>query len=218
MNRASDPVEPAIQPGRVVLVHGLWMPSAVMAPLAFRLARAGYATCVFDFRGRAPFEANRIRLAAYLREQTAPFGVVAHSLGGVLTLAALNGDPAIPVTRAVLLGSPVRGSLSGRRLAAWRAGRWLLGGAEAWWAIRTDAVWRRQAPLGTISGTAARGLGRLLGTLPEANDGVVATAETAVDGAREAISLPVGHSGLLFSSAVARNVIRFLGNGSFREA
>ncbi len=218
MNRPSGAEVYAMPSEPVVLIHGLWMPALAMVPLARFAGSAGHATRIFEYRGRSSFEANRARLAAYLRAQPGPVSVVAHSLGGVLALAALNGEPDLRVTAAVFLGSPVRGSLSGRRLAAWRAGRWLLGSAaEAWWNVREAAIWRHPAPLGVISGTAAWGLGRLLGPFTAANDGVVAAHETAVDGARDTVSVRTTHGGLLFSSAVARHVVRFLGRGSFQE-
>lgn len=217
MNCGMARVSHSSRPAGVVLVHGLWMPSAAMVPLARRLGHAGHATHLFEFRGRASYDTNLRRLADCLSAQPSPVAVVAHSLGGVLALDALNGDQHLPVSAAVFLGSPVRGSLSGRRLGAWRFGRWLLGGSAPCWAVRTEVLWGRAAPLGIIAGTAALGLGRLLGRLPEENDGVVLESETRVVGAREAISLPVGHSGMLFNRAVADHVIRFLRGGSFFE-
>ena len=52
----------------VVLAPGLWMPGAAMTLLAARLARAGYATHVFAYRGRSPHESNVARLVRFARE------------------------------------------------------------------------------------------------------------------------------------------------------
>jgi len=66
-----------------------------------------------------------------------------------------------------------------------------------------------------LAGTAPLGLGRLFGTLPGANDGVVTVEETAVPGMTERITLPLGHSQLIFSARAARLVETFLKEGRF---
>ena len=53
--------------------------------------------------------------------------IVAHSMGGLVTFRALNMHVDQRVRRVVLMGSPIAGSLSGRRLASFHAGRMLLG-------------------------------------------------------------------------------------------
>lgn len=200
----------------VVLVHGLWVPSAVMGVLAARLQYAGYAPRLFGYRGRGPFEANVERLAGFVRRTygAQPVHFVGHSLGGVLVLETLNRHPGIPVASAVLVGAPVRGSLSGRRLAARAFGRWLLGASEPLWAER-PARWRRDTPLGVIAGTFTLGLGRALGPLAGPNDGVVCASETAVEGMTERVLVPLEHSALIFSRRVARLIERFLASGRF---
>jgi len=114
----------------VVLAPGLWMPGAAMALLAARLARAGYATHVFTYRGRSLLEGNVARLARFARQavQGRAAHFVGHSLGGVLALEMLNAHPEQPVASLILLGAPVRGCLAGRRLGSARVGRWMMGG------------------------------------------------------------------------------------------
>ena len=51
--------------------------------------------------------------------------------------------------------------------------------------------------------------------LPRPNDGAVAVAETVVEGAADRIELPVSHTGMLLSPAVAREAGRFLARGRF---
>ena len=201
----------------VVLVPGLWMPAAAMGLLARRLARTGYATHLFSYPGRAPHEANIERLARYARDtlQGRPAHFVGHSLGGVLILDTLNRHPEIPVASALLLGSPARGCLAGRRFARGRFGRWFLGASESCWRAR-EARWQRGEPLGVIAGTVPLGLGAALGDrLPGSNDGVVCVEETEVDGMAARALVREGHSVLIVSGTVGRLAERFLGQGRF---
>lgn len=200
----------------VVLVPGLWMPGMAMGLLAARLTRRGYAPRIFDYRGRSPFATNVERLARFARDALGgePAHFVGHSLGGILVLEALNRHPELAVASAVLIGAPVRGNAAGRRFAQLRLGRWMMGGAEPAWAERA-ASWQRAAPLGVIAGTLALGLGRTLGTVPGANDGVVSVAETAVDGMSGRALVPLSHSALVVSGRVARLVEGFLAQGRF---
>jgi pimeloyl-ACP methyl ester carboxylesterase len=205
-----------------ILVHGLWMPALAMAPLAARLARAGFRCHLFRYTGRslAP-ESHAERLVRFARER-APDGahVVAHSLGGLVTLRALDVDRALRVGRVVLLGAPVQGCLAGERLASFRIGRWLLGASQVLWrepsrASRPAASWRRPEALGVVAGTLPLGLGRVIARLPGPSDGVVRVEETSVPGMSERILLPVNHSGLIASARVAAQVIAFLRTGRF---
>lgn len=194
-----------------VLVPGLWVPAAAMLLLSARLSRAGFATHVFPYRGRSPFERNVERLAAFVRERARPH-LVGHSLGGVLILETLNRHPELEAASALLLGSPVRGCFAGRRFGAARWGAWMLGSSAALWNER-PARWRRREPLGVIAGTAPLGLGRAFGRLPGPNDGVVCVSETEVEGMTDRALVPVGHSALVISGRVARLACGFLRSG-----
>ena len=200
----------------VVLASGLWVPAAGMALVAERLRRAGFRPRTFAYYGREPLERNIERLAAFAGASPGdePPHFVGHSLGGVLAFDMLSARADVLAGRVVLLGSPVRGSLAGRRLGRCAVGRWLLGECASRWRER-NAVWRRNESLGVIAGTFPLGLGRLLGRLPGQHDGVVCVDETAVDGMAERALVRQGHSTLAFSREVAGLVERFLLTGSF---
>ncbi len=66
-----------------------------------------------------------------------------------------------------------------------------------------------------LAGTLPIGLGRLFGALPGANDGVVRLEETEVEGMRERVVLPVGHSAMLVSARVAAQAVSFLSDAHF---
>ena len=195
-----------------MLVPGLWMPTAVMALMAARLARAGHVAHSFAYRGRDSLEANIERLARFVDGRVMDF--VGHSLGGVLVYDCLQRYTSVPCGRVVLLGAPVRGCLAGRRLAHAAIGRWMLGGCSERW-VERDAEWRRLEPLGVIAGTRVLGLGRALGALPGENDGVVRVDETRVDGMSDRVLVREPHSWLPVSAHVAALVESFLRRGKF---
>jgi pimeloyl-ACP methyl ester carboxylesterase len=200
----------------VVLAPGLWMPGAAMTLLASRLARCGYSTRVFAYRGRSPLEANIERLRRFVREalDSRPAHYVGHSLGGLVVLEMLARHAELAAASAVLIGSPVRGCFAGRRFGLAPLGRWMMGASRPLWEER-PATWTRSEPLGVIAGTLGIGLARTLGRLPGPNDGVVRVAETAVDGMRARALVPLGHSALLVSHRVALLVERFISEGRF---
>jgi pimeloyl-ACP methyl ester carboxylesterase len=196
----------------VVLVPGLWMPSAAMRLLAARLARAGYAAKIFSYRGRSPLEANIERLAKFAAGNPAHF--IGHSLGGLVIVEMLERHLKVDALSVLLLGAPMRGCFAGRRFGRSLAGRWMMGACRPLWEER-EARWRRATPLGVIAGTRALGLGRAFGPLPGENDGVVCVSETTVDGMAARALVPEGHSMLIVSGQVGRLVERFLAGASF---
>lgn len=197
----------------VVLVPGLWVPAAAMGYLAAKLARAGFTTHYFSYRGRTPFDANVERLARCARELPGAH-FLGHSLGGVLVLETLGRHPELRASSALLLGAPVRGCFAGRRFGLARFGRWMLGASRALWDER-PASWTRREPLGVVAGTVPLGLGVAFGRLPGQNDGVVCVAETEVEGMACRALVPLGHSGLIVSARVARLAGAFLSTGRF---
>ena len=201
----------------VVLVHGVWVPGLVMVPLAARLAREGFRCHRFGYRGKGrPIAANAGDLVRFARRVGAAH-FVGHSLGGLVILQALNEHADVAVGNVVLLGTPARGSFSGRRLARHPIGRWMLGETQPLWQDGETMRWKRTERLGIIAGTLPMGLGRALGRLPGPNDGVVCVDETAVEGMSERITLRVGHSAMLVSPRVALQTAVFLREGRFLD-
>ena len=194
------------------------MPGLVMAPLAARLARAGYRCHLFHYAShRRPLETNAEHLLRFVHRRVGerPAHYVGHSLGGLVVLATLAAHPELAIGKVVLLGTPAQGSLSGRLVGGRGIGRWLLGESAPLWRERAAPRWMRPEPLGVIAGPAQFGLARAVVRLPGPNDGAVRVEETRVEGMRERVVLPVAHSAMIVSRRVAVQVLSFLEHGRF---
>jgi pimeloyl-ACP methyl ester carboxylesterase len=200
----------------VVLVHGLWFGPWSLALLARRLRRAGFEPRSFRYRTTAAgLEQHARALRQFLGPTPrAPLYFVAHSLGGLVTLKMLDETPDLPAGRVVLLGSPLQGSVAARKAAKLPGVRRLLGAARPVLESGRGAL-ATDREVGMIAGSRALGLGLLLGGSGGRGDGTVAVDETRAEGLRDHLVLPVTHTGMLFSRAVARAVCHFLQNGRF---
>ncbi|WP_460711671.1 alpha/beta hydrolase [Lysobacter terrae] len=199
---------------RVILIHGIWMPGAVMAWQAARLREAGFDCETFSYQGvtRGPGEAiARLREALSLGAAH----ILAHSLGGLVALETLIEYPQLPVERVVCMGSPLCGSgaVQGMRQRPWAAA--MLGQA-ADLLNRGFERWNGTATVGVIAGTLPHGLGHVFGGFQEDHDGSVAVAETRLPGLADHTVIAASHSGMLFSAEAARLAIHFFRNGRFR--
>lgn len=201
------------QTTRVVLVHGLWMPGVSMRWLAVGLTKAGFAPEQFSYPTVAGGpEAALPRLVQTLSHS--PAHVLAHSLGGLVTLSALQREPTLPVPRVVCLGSPLCGSaaatgLSRRSLTAAALGR----SADM---LRTGCQpWQGKAQVGVVAGRIPFGLGQFFGAIRSDSDGTVAVEETRLAGLADHVAVDASHSGLLLSAQALSQAIEFFRNGRF---
>ena len=206
--------------GRVVLVHGLWMNSLALFPMHAQLARHGFRVTRFGYASvRKVPEHNAERLAHFVGSlPDNPIHLVGHSMGGVMILQMLKNHNDPRIQRVVLLGSPVTGSRAGRDLSRTAGGRWMLGRSLPLWSDGKAPQTPANVEIGVIAGDLPLGLGRLFARLPKPNDGVVAVDETHIDGAADALVLHVNHTGMILSTAVARQVCAFLKDGRFVRA
>ena len=200
----------------VILVHGLWFGPWSMRLLARRLRRGGFRTHFFRYRTRRDsLERHAHDLRALIGDAgERPPHIVAHSLGGLVTLKLLAEAPELEAARVVLLGSPLNGSVVSRKAARIPGGRRLIGAAHGALLSGNEAPLAPNA-VGMIAGTRGFGLGLLVGGLGEPGDGTVALAETRAEGLADRLECPVTHTGMLFSREVARQVVEFLHRGRF---
>jgi pimeloyl-ACP methyl ester carboxylesterase len=202
----------------VVVVHGLWMTGIDMLLLRRRLRGCGFNVVQFAY----PTMRNSIAMnAAHLYEFThalkpenTTVHFIGHSLGGLVILRLFQDFPDQCPGRVVLLGTPCAGSFVARQLASY-VGRWLFGRSLEQGLLSDAHYWNGGRDLGVIAGNLRMGGGMIVRGLPRPNDGTVAVQETHLLGMTEHITLPVSHTGLLFSSAVVRQACTFLKTGRF---
>jgi pimeloyl-ACP methyl ester carboxylesterase len=165
----------------VLLVHGLGRTPLSLFGVAAALRRAGHRTRFFAYSPtleRLPRIVRRLsRLLEGLAKANRPIGLIGHSLGGLLLRIVLPSVPALRVHHFIMLGTPN----SSPRLArlAWRLWPFRLltreCGALLATAERYDGLPAISVPATIIAGTAGP---RLWPFRSEANDGIVAVAET----------------------------------------
>lgn len=215
--------------GTVLFVHGLWLSGAESFLLKRQLAAQGWSLRIFPYSSLAdPMDRVANRCARYARalarRTKQPVHLLGHSLGGVVIYRMFETGLLEPdrfsgdFCRVVFMGTPLRGSQTARVLARYATGRRLLGttGMQDLSSGVAD-TWPFRAELGIIAGSSPRGLGRLLSSFEDSNDGTVAVSETQLDGAADCCVLPVSHSGMCLSTAVAQQVAAFLERGHFDQ-
>lgn len=200
----------------VILLHGIWMRGFTLNRLASRLVDAGFSTEVVDYASVASgpdgvVDGLRERMSKSKAESV---HLIGHSLGGLVALQAVDTDQPLPSGRVLCLGSPLVGSSAARGLQRWSGMSWMLGRSRDLLCSGRQP-WTRPRQVGVIAGTRERGLGTWFGNFADAHDGTVSVAETRLDGIVDHYSLPVSHSGLVFSRGVATLAVGFLRNGSF---
>jgi pimeloyl-ACP methyl ester carboxylesterase len=203
----------------VVYVHGLWMPGFEGAVLRRRLrTQRGFTTYGYGYHSvQEPMAALIAGLRQLIARIDAPqVHLLGHSLGGLIVLRFLQRHAMAQPGRVVFLGTPCGGSRVARRFARWKMGRKMLGPVAREELLQPGCTrWDQPRELGIIAGTRPVGLGHLLLTFPDANDGTVAVSETELPGAKGRLCLPVTHSGMLLSARVAQEAGSFLQHGRF---
>lgn len=203
----------------VVTVHGLWMNGLEMGLVRRRLRRQlGFPCHSFSYRSVAhDIDTNIARLRNCIEKVDADkVHVVAHSLGGVLTLHMLAREPLERVGRVVCLGSPLTGSNPARKLRAFTPTRRIIGPTLTFGSL--DAPLEAAPPgyeVGVIAGTFPLGIGMLVARLERPHDGIVAVSETRLPGIADHHEVRFNHDSMLLSARVAELSAHFLLHGSF---
>jgi pimeloyl-ACP methyl ester carboxylesterase len=207
-------------PSHVVVLHGWGLSGFVTKYWCRRLHMAGFAASAFSYRSLTrSLDHNVGKLAAHIQAlpTTEPVHLVGHSLGGIMIMQCLANHRFTNLGRVVMVGTPFQGSAPAQKLKATRLGRFLLGKTIVQW----DGVHAKDMPkgleVGTIAGTSPLGMGRLLGGLDDPHDGTVSVKETEVSFAVDRVVMPVTHSEMLVSGAVAAQIVRFLQTGKFKS-
>jgi len=203
----------------VVLVHGIWMNGAEMFRLRQRLTEAGYECHLFKYQSiKCSPEENAEHLYKFQHSINAPVvHFVCHSLGGLVLLHLFDKHIVEKKGRVVFLGVPVNGSEVARRLSSTMMTRWVVGKSIEHGLLGDRPVWKKWRDLGVISGDFPLGVGLVVGGPALPHDGTVSVEETYVGGATDYLTLNTTHLGLLYSEAVAIQVVTFLRAGKFGD-
>jgi pimeloyl-ACP methyl ester carboxylesterase len=204
----------------VILIHGLWMHGLVLLPHQRWLRAQGFSARRFSYPSwRVGLADNADLLSRFVNETpSAVIHIIAHSLGGLVTLKMLSHEPDARIRRVVLMGTPYAGCHCGITLAAQPVLTGLVGQTFKDWFTLPRAALQTAVEIGVIAGTRPIGLGRIIPGLARPNDGVVAVNETRISAAKDSIELNVSHSGMLVSRACAGQIASFLKTGRFIHA
>ena len=204
----------------VVLLHGIWMKPIIMQALSLRLRGAGYHTNCFSYPSVSKTPAQNARLfhdyVQALEGERLHF--VAHSLGGIVLMHYFAQYQETRPGRVVLLGTPIGGSASAHQFSHLPLSQLTLGKSIEQGLLGDVPAWNGGRQIGMIAGSRSMGVGKLLGRSEDVNDGAVYLSETRMPSLTDHITLPVSHTGMLFSARVSRQVIHFLENGFFSIA
>ena len=196
------------QPEHVALIHGYLANKFLLAPLARRLRRRGYGTTPWgSWNIQCSLLVHADRFSRELERLDADptidtIHVVTHSMGGIVTRAALDRYRPRKLGRLVMLAPPNHGSFVATQ------------------AVNTFGRFLR--PVTELS-TAADSLVNLLptpqgldiGVIAAQYDALVSEESTHPDVPHAHVTLPTWHTGLLFSRAAATLVAAFLASGTF---
>jgi pimeloyl-ACP methyl ester carboxylesterase len=199
---------------KILLIHGLSRTSLSLFNLAWRLEAYGWQTEHFGYAAVVEsFDSivNRLQDRLHTLAGQEPYAIVAHSLGGLLTRAAL-GHAALPQPHhVVMLGTP--NQLPRLAPLAWHVHpfRWWTGSCGF---NLTQTSFFEQLPKLRSPYTIIAGVGGPRGVLSpfgqDANDGIVALTETPLEASDRPIQLPVMHTFMMHDPTVQSIVVRAL--------
>lgn len=211
---------------QVILLHGLHMHAFAMWPMANRLRQQGFDCHRFGYHSVLhPVAKHSERLNQWLLKHLndhQAFHLVGHSLGGLVIRDFLQRYPSWVaqggIGRVVTLGTPHVGSVSAERLIKWlplAVGRAYQGALDGQAPALISGI-----ELGVVAGNRPKGMGYLIMTEAlrrQENDGSVLLSETRLPEAKDHITLPHSHTGMLLSHEVADQVVHFLQHGKFHS-
>lgn len=203
----------------VLLIHGILMNPLEMRYLGKQLEQSGFNVHYVFYQSVLKTSAqNAQAIHKKIQKLNLPdLHIVAHSLGGIITMHLFDQFKDIPKGRVVMLGSPVNGSWIAQKVQGWPVVSPLLARSMPS-ALSGENIpaWDKNRQWGMIAGTKNSGLGVFAGGLPDEGDGTVMIEETKHPKQLEHVTVHTSHTGLLFSKKAANLTAKFLKNGSFQ--
>jgi len=204
----------------ILLIHGILMNPLEMRFLGWQLEKSGFHIHYVYYQSvlKTPAENARIIHKKIQKLKLEQLHIVAHSLGGVITMHMFDQFDDIPDGRVVMLGSPVNGgSWIAKKIHSWPIVSPLLTRSMHNALSGKDMPdWKTKRDWGMIAGTKSQpGLGIFTGGLPSISDGTVLLEETQHKEQTAHTIVNISHTGLLFSKKVAQLTSQFLNSGKF---
>jgi len=187
--------------------------------LGWQLEKSGFHVHYIFYRSvlKTPLENAHVIHNKIKKLKLKQLHIVAHSLGGLISMHLFNQFDDTPDGRVVMLGSPVNGgSYIAKKVQNWPIISPLLAKSMHNALSGKDIPkWTTKREWGMIAGTKSAGLGLFTGGLPSLSDGTVLLEETYHKQQTAHITVNTSHSGLLFSKQVAKLTSNFLNSGEF---
>ncbi len=202
----------------VVILHGVLMNALEMFYLEYQLKKSGFIVHSISYQSilKTPAENAAILHQKILKLKLNQLHIVAHSLGGIVTAHLLATFDDSPKGNIVMLGTPINGSWFAHKLRLFPLINKMLANSMKLGLSGNDIPdWKTEHQWGMIAGQAKIGLAMIVGGLPEEGDGTVMIKETQHPAINAHITLPVSHTGMLFSKQVAQFTAHFLKTGRF---
>lgn len=216
---------------RAIVIHGLGRTSMAMRSLARLLSQQGYVVTNLDY------PSTRLPIAELVERYVAPafadasdvarIDVVTHSLGGILFRYywAHQATPEIRelIDKVVMLAPPNQGSEIPDQLRRWRLAKWILGPVMPELGTDSESIPSQLArqesegfscDIGVVAGT--RSYEPWFSPwMPGENDGKVTVASTRLKGMKDFCTIKAGHTFIMDDKQVHRQILHFLGSGTF---
>ncbi|MDJ0597574.1 MAG: alpha/beta hydrolase [Crocosphaera sp.] len=199
---------------KILLIHGLSRTPLSLVGLEWYLQQKGAETEQFGYLAFAEtFEKIVKRLREHLQNlgHQGAYGVVAHSLGGLLMRAALGISSLERPQHIVMLGTPNQPPRLARY--AWRVPPFQWWTGQCGFNLTNPAFFsslpKLDSPYTIVAGTGGlRGFWNPFGDEP--NDGIVAVSETRLREQELIIELPVTHTFMMNDRRVQKTVAQAL--------
>ncbi len=217
----------------VILLHGLARSSRSMHRMERALQKAGYMTCNSGYPSRKysvehlaeryiplAMEACRRAMGEKSIQKIYKIHFVTHSMGGILVRQYLSIHRVENLGRVVMLAPPNHGSEIVDRLGERWWFCWFNGPGGCSLSTNDDSIPNQLGsadfPLGIITGNRSMdpALSRMVA---KPNDGKVSVASAQLEGMRDFLVVPSGHTFIMNKKEVINQTIYFLQNGRFNR-
>jgi hypothetical protein len=205
----------------IMLIHGQGRSPLSMSILGWRLSRQQHHIHYFGYATYAQtFEDITRRFGQIIRDEIGeqPYAIVSHSLGGIITRAALPELVDNPPQQLVMLAPPNQPAHIAKMMRFNALYRWMTW--DCGQKLADDDFYRTlpvpTMPTTIIAGT--KGMGgvwqqAVFGTEETVNDSVLSVQETELGNGHEVIFVPAMHGFIMNSKEVAGIVSKVLENG-----